>query len=423
MSNKRIIDFIQNLILVALAVSALYLMTCFPMMDGAVKGKMKEFLVGQDNVVQQTAEISSAVSAVHLVVTDQYEYGRYACLNIASDSVEIQKLVPLFREAIGSASVGEIVSGELFHAALERPCIYMDLGTALPVSVISAWLGETDADMGGREVRSMVLVATEETAELYFVEGNGNVLRCTSALTSNAVRELTASFAPNDGRFAFESGYETLAPYAILIQESPAAAMLKATLPSEYTAYNLLTALELNAHTMSRYNESNGVEVVMQSPLTLRIGVDGSVNSSADGDVPQGIYRLACAGETPTAKEALESAWTIAHVLREGTNAAEMTLDGVERTENGWIITFSYHVDGIRVYLGEDRDALRVVISGDTVTNFDFICRNYTPLEQSSDLLPPDMAVAIASMHRGAELTLAYVDSGAETLVARWFAQ
>lgn len=423
MSNKRIVDFFQNLILVALAVSALYLLTRFPMMDGAVKGKMKEFLVGQDSAVQQTAEISGAVSAVHLVVTDQYEYGRYACLNVASNGVEFQRLAPLFREAIGSATVGEGVSGEAFRAALEQPCIYMDLGTALPISVISAWLGETDADMGDGEVRSLVLAATEETAELYLVEGDGDALRCTSALTSNAVRELTATFAPNDGRFAFETGYETLSPYAILIQESPAAVMLTAALPSEYTAYNLLTALEFNAHTMSRYNESSGVEVVMQSPLTLRIGMDGSVNSSADGDVPQGIYRLSCAGETPTAKEALQSACTIVHALREGTNAAEMTLDAVKRTENGWIITFNYHVGGIRVDLGEDRDALRVVISGDTVTSFDFICRSYTPLEQTSDLLPPDMAAAIASMHRGVELTLAYVDNGAGTLDARWFAR
>lgn len=423
MSNKRIVDFLQNLILVALTVSALYLLTRFPMMDGAVRGKMKEFLVGQDSAVQQTADITGAVSAVHLMVTDQYEYGRYACLNAPSAGAEFQRLAPLFREAIGSAMAGETVSGEDLRAALERPGIYMDLRTALPISVISAWLGENDTDLGDGKVRALGLVATEETAELYLVADDGDVLRCASALTSNAIRELTASFAPNDGRFAFESGYETLSPYSILIQESPEAAVLQADLPSEYTAYNLLTALEFNAHTMSRYYESSGVEVVMQSPVTLRIGTDGSVNSSTDGKAPQGIYRLACAGEIPTVREALQSACAIVRVLREGTNAAEMTLDTVERTDDGWIITFYYHVNGIRVYLGEDRDALRVVISGDTVTRFDFVCRSYTPLEQNSELLPPDMAVAIASMHRGAELTLAYVDNGAETLDARWFAR
>lgn len=423
MSNKRIVDFLQNLILVALMVSALYLLTRFPMMDGAVSGKMKEFLVGQDSAVQHTVDIADAVSAVHLVVTDQYEYGRYACLNAASDGAEFQRLAPLFREAIGSAAAAESVSAEEFRTALERPGIYMDLRTALPLSAVSAWLGENDTDMGDGEVRAVGLVATEETAELYLVEADGDVFRCASALTSNAIRELTASFAPNDGRFAFESGYETLSPYLILIQDNPGASVLQAALPSEYTAYNLLTALEFNAHTMSRYYESSGVEVVMQSPFTLRIGTDGSVNSSTDGEAPQGLYRLVSAGKIPTVREALQSACTIAHVLREGTNAAELTLNSVERTDDGWIITFYYHVNGIRVYLGEDRDALRVVISGDMVTEFDFICRSYTPLEQNSELLPPDMAVAIASMHRGAELTLAYVDNGAETLDAQWVAR
>ena len=82
-----------------------------------------------------------------------------------------------------------------------------------------------------------------------------------------------------------------------------------------------------------------------------------------------------------------------------------------------------HKVNGEVPYLGEEKEALRVVISGDTVENFDFICRSYTPLEQTSDLLPPSMAVALASMHEGAELTLAYVDNGEETIAARWFAR
>jgi hypothetical protein len=207
MSNKRIVDFLQNLIIIALAISALYLLTRFPMMGGAVKGKMQEFLVGPNNAVLETADIAEAVSAVHLVVTDQYEYGRYACLNTATDGAEFQKLAPLFREAIGSAAEGESVSDEIFRTALERPGIYMDLRTALPMSVISVWLGEDGADLGDETVRAMALVAAQETAELYLLEGDGSIRRCTSALTSNAVRELIGSFAPNDGGFAFDKDY------------------------------------------------------------------------------------------------------------------------------------------------------------------------------------------------------------------------
>lgn len=423
MSNKRIVDFLQNLILLALTALAVYLLTCFPMIDGTVTGKVQKFLIGPDSEVRQMADIADIVSEVHLMVTNQYEYGRYACLNVATDGADFQRMAPLFREAIGSAAAGEVVSDEVFRAALEQPGIYVDLRTALPVAVVSAWLGENGGDTDYRKVRAIGLVAEKKMAALYFLNDGGEARRCVSALTSNAVRELVASFAPNDGRFAFESGDDALTPYTILVRDNPTAAVLQASLPAEYTSYNLLTALEFNAHTTSRYYESSGVEVVMQSPVTLRIGVDGSVNSSTDGEFPGGLYRLACAGAVPTVREALQSAYTIARVLREGTHAAELTLDTVERTARGWIITFYYHVNGVRVYLREDKDALRVEISGDTVVSFDFVCRSYTPQEQNSELLPPDMAVAIASMHKGTELVLAYVDNGADTIDAQWLAR
>lgn len=421
MSNKRIVDFLQNLVLLSLIASAVYLLTCFPMLDSTVTGRMQDFFTRSDDSQHQVGDIAEAIATVHFVVTDQYEYGRYVSLNAATNGEEFKRLAPLFREAIGSAAAGETVSRDVFQTDLKLPGIYMDFGTVLPMAVVSVWLGEEYA--GSDEVRGMGLVTAQETAVLYLYCGDGSIMRCASALTSAAVREVTAVFDPNGGRFAFESGYETLSPYAVLVQETPAAADVQASLPAGYTAYNLLTALEFNAHTTSRYYESSGVEVVMQTPFTLRIGTDGTVNCSADGDVPSGLYKVACAGETPTAQEALQSACTIAQVLCEGTNAADLSLDTVEQTEQGWIITFYYHVNGIRIHLAADKAALRVVVSGDTVTSFDFYCRSYTALEQSTMLLPPSMAAAIASMHKDAELTLAYVDNGADVLSARWLAQ
>ena len=76
MSNKRIVDFLQNLILLALTALAVYLLTCFPMIDGTVTGKVQKFLIGPDSEVRQMADIADIVSEVHLMVTNQYEYGR-----------------------------------------------------------------------------------------------------------------------------------------------------------------------------------------------------------------------------------------------------------------------------------------------------------------------------------------------------------
>ena len=421
MSNKRIVDLLQNLLLLLLTASAIYLLTCFPMLDGVVTGKMQELLARPSHTVQQTGDVSAAVTSVHLVVTDQYEYGRYAALNFAVNGAEFQSLAPVFREAIGSAAAGEVASDDEFQAALTLPGIYMDLKTSLPMDIVSAWLGE--AFRGDDPVRGIGLVTTGETASLYLCGDEGEITRCATALTSAAVSQLTAGFAPNGGRFAFETDYKTLKPYTVLVQEVPNASDLQPRIPAEFNAYNLLTALEFNAHTTSRYFESSGVEVVLQSPLTLRIGTDGSVNFSTDGEVPRGIYQLTSAGTVPGAQEALQGACLIAQTLCEATNSAPLSLDSVERTERGWIVTFCYQVDGIRVYLGRDRTALRVVIDGNAVTSFDFFCRSYLPVERSDMLLPPSMAVAIASMNKDAELVLAYVDGDAETLSTRWFVQ
>lgn len=419
MLRKRLVNILQNVTLIALAASAIFLLTQFPMLDGAMQ--MQALLTNKEDSAVESDALSGAVAAVHLAVTNEREYGRYTCLNVPTESAEFQSFAPLLREAIGSASAIESVTAAEFRAALDTPGIYIDLEAALPLSVVAAWLGESHASQ--ETVCALALVAQRETAMLYFRGENDTFLRCTSALTSAAVRESTAAFAPNGGQFAFESEYDTLAPYSILVQENPGVADVTAMLPDGYTAYNLLTALDFNAHTTARYYESNGVEVVVQSPLTLRIGTDGTVQYSADGTVPAGLYQIACAGETPTAQEALRSALVIAERVCEGTNASQLSLSGMEQTAQGWIISLHYHVNGVPVRLAEDQTALRVVISGAAVTEFTYICRAYTPKQEYSLLLPSTMAVAIASLQEGAEPMLAYVDNGADVLAVRWLVQ
>ena len=72
--------------------------------------------------------------------------------------------------------------------------------------------------------------------------------------------------------------------------------------------------------------------------------------------------------------------------------------------------------------VNDGEEALSVTITGRTVTAFTYRCRSYTLTEQESTLLPPAMAIAIASLRPDTGLSLSYVDNGAETLSARWLA-
>ena len=421
MSKKVIINFFQNIALVALTVTAVLLLMRFPMLDGVISGQMRVLLSAPESRDQIGVDLSSAVSTVHLVVTDDAEFGRYTQMNASADGVDFQRLKPILRGAIGSAAVGRNATHTEFRNALNSPGVYVDLTTALPVSVVAAWLGE---EFGTEdEIRALALTTVRETAVLFFLRTDGTIMRCESALTSSAVREMVASFSPNGGRFAYESEYASLAPYTVLVQKMGAMSRVNASIPAGYSAYNLLTALELNAHANSRYFESSGTEVVMQAPHFLWIGTDGAVHYSSDGEVTDGLYRIACEGEHPTAVEALRGAYNIACALSEGVDAAPLALESVEKTELGWIINFCYRINGVTVRLGDEKQALRVVVQGDTIVEFDYFCRTYESTQESTYLLPPVMAVAIASMHDGAELTLAYADNGEGAYSAYWFAK
>ena len=421
MNKRRIVDWMQNLALIAMTISAIFLLTRFPMIEGVFGVPMQVFWSASETAGALQGDLSSAISPVHFVVTNDREYGRFAAVNTLTSDVDFQKVFPLFRQAIGSAGEWKQVPNRLFRKALGQPGIYLDLTVPLPLSVAAAWLGENmDSN---QSVRALALVAENETTKLFFYHTDGTILCCNSALSSSAVREVTSGFAPNGGRFAFESDYTTLFPYMIMEQEMAEIVDLYSSLPDGYSSYNLLTAIDFNAHTYARYVESSGVEVVIQSPRTLRIGADGTVRYRADGDVESDLYRIASVDDIPTAAEVLRGVNRIAQALSSGTNASALGVSAMENLGNGWEVCFQYYVNGVKVRLPGDRTALRVVVRGNSVSEFEFYCRSYEPLEQGGVLLPLSIATSIAALYDGKELILSYVDQGGETLNASWFAE
>lgn len=421
MNKKKLIDLLQNAALITLSVTALLLLVRIPLLKGAMSGQVRDLLTDAELAQRREFDLTESVTAVHIAVTGDYEFGRYTRINAIADGSDFQQLAPLLREAVGSATTRTTVTETEFRSAMRSAGIYVDFTTLLPVSVVAAWLGE---EFGGEEiVRSVALTTAQETATLYFLCGDGTILRCESALTSSAVREVAGQFAPNGGRFAYESEYETLAPYTVLVREMDPVVQVNASLPAGYSAYNLLAALEFNPHTYARYVESGGTEVVLQSPHILRIGVDGTVRYNSSGEVTEDLYRITGTDAVPTAAEALHGACALAAALSGGTDASPLSLDSVEKTEQGWIISFCYRVEGVRVRLGDERDALRVIITGDTITEFEYYCRSYAVTSEDCAILPASMAAAVAARHDNAELTVAYVDSGSGIISAHWFAE
>ena len=374
-----------------------------------------------DTALQQTTDFSSTISTAHLVVTDDSEYGRYSRLYVPMDSAEFFQIGPLFREALGSADLVGVVEDPVLQNALHSPSLFLDLTVVLPCQVVAAWLGANSTL--DYSVRSLALTThNNDTAVLYLIDNGGIVIECSTALTTSAIQDLVHDFSPNGGSFAFESNYAPLRPYTVLVSETTSAPDILSTLPDGYTSYNLLTALDFNAHTNSRYWETGNVEVVEESPRTLRIAPDGTVTYTGDADVSSSLYHIPSAGGTVHAVDALLAADQLAKALVTGTDASPLHLYSMESTDDSWHITYRYQSQGLPVLLSDDSNALSVTITDSAITAFTYRCRALTVTDQRSILLPSSMAIAIASLHPNADLSMGYVDSNADTLTARWLA-
>lgn len=418
--SKRAINRLQNLALVALFLSAVFLLSRIPQFSGNWASQVQAFLTSSPDVSSgETANLSSTISAVHIVITGDSEYGRYGQLYVPVDSPLFQQTGPLFQEALGSASEVGATADKTLQEALSTPGVYMDLTTELPLEIVAAWLGEKTEY--SRSVRAMALTTEEDaSAVLYLYSSDGSIFRYYTALPVSAIQDLTAAYAPNSGSFAFESNYTTLAPYTVLTAESISVPTIHAALPAGYSSYNLLTALDFNAHTGFRYQESSGAEVITESPRTLRLGPDGTVTYDGSLEAASSLYHVTASGDSPSSVDALQACLGLAAALTDSTGSSPLYLRGMEATDDGWRLSFGYQAAGLPVVFPDGEDALTVSITGETITSFTYHCQVYAAAEEASPLLPATMAMAIASLHPGSGLSLAYVDAGGETLYAQW---
>ena len=209
--SKRTVNRLQNLALVVLSLTAVALLSRIPLLNGDWANQVQAFLTHSGDAAEgQDVNLSAALSSVHIVVTGDSEYGRYVQLYAPVDGPLFQQAGPLFQEALGSATEVGATADKTLQDALDTPGIYLDLTTELPLAVVAALLGEEPSFQ--RPVRAMALTTEEESAVLYLCSSDGTIFRYYTALPVSAVVDFSTAFAPNNGAFAFESNYTTLAP-------------------------------------------------------------------------------------------------------------------------------------------------------------------------------------------------------------------
>lgn len=410
--SKKLVDRLQNVALVVLSLSAVFLLLSFFHLRGGWTARFQTLLAVRPAAggQEEASGVGDLLAAPHIMVTSDSEYGRCGRLYTPAGDALLEKMLPLFGEALGSADQVGAAADQTLRAGLGKSSLYLDLTVELPLEVVAAWLGERT--VFDRAVRAMALTTEgRDTAVLYLCGGEGEIFRYFTALPASAVEALTESVSPNGSLFAYETNYAPLAPYTVLVREAEGLPQVRSELPATYSSYRLLTALDFNAHTNSRYAEPGGTEVVMDGRRTLRIGPEGTVTyDSGEEDV----------GGRGGALEALRAAGRLAAALTGGVDASPLYLRRLEEREDGYLVGFQYQVEGVPVRFPDEADALTVLVRGAGIAEFTCRCRTYVPEEEASVLLPPIMAAAIASLYPEGELSLGYVDSGSGRLHADW---
>ncbi|MDE7219049.1 MAG: hypothetical protein K2O45_05440 [Oscillospiraceae bacterium] len=421
MRKKRLRNAVQDLILILLTLSALFLLARLPLLRNIrLSSQVPALFSPEPSAGSQEEEVlpGAMFPSMDLMVTGDSQYGRYGRLCVDAGDASLQQISPQFREALGSASPAGPAEDEAFRSALEGPGLYLKLTAGpLPLEAVAAWLGERVSFDQSLEAMALT-IGEADSAQLYLLDGQGGIFRYDTALPASAVQALCESYSPNGAYFSYETASGGgVDPYTVLPAEQDAPPDLLAELPAGYSVYNLLTALGFNAHTLSRYTESGGAEVVEESPRTLRITPDGTVTLISRGGGVSPLYQASGQG----LRETLAAAWRLASALTEGTGASPLHLQAVEGGDGGYTLRFRYQAAGFPIFFSDEADGLTVTYQSGGVTSFTYRCRSYTAQEEEpAALLPAGMAQAIAAAYPGSSLSIGYEDDGAGRLSAQW---
>lgn len=423
--RSRLIEWGKTLLIILLALSAIYLLSMAHIFDGAQAGFLG-LIASRPTTSEDPAPVRSSSAAVYPVRLAIYQDGqRYGVqYDQATVDTTYTELATLFSEAFSSAAQPRQIRASSWRAALCRTGIYVDYLHAVPLDILSGLSGEGEHNPVLTGSARRVCLAEDETGGVslfYINESDGSYYASQTTLSLATHLETAVSdISPNGALFAFEvADMETLDPYTLLTS-APQANVYTAGNPlssDSARVSELLTALTFHAQNAT-LDPVLGGQYVEGSDF-LRLSSHGVVTFHTVGDT---AFRFSL--PDPSVQGALGYVSALANAtVGVWCGQARLQLSGMEQTQDGLVITFQYCLNGSPVALPEEH-AARFVVQNGAVTDFSLYLRTYTNTEETSPLLPVlQAAAAMEALNTdGKELVLLYQDSGSETVSAYWAA-
>ena len=411
-------DFIQNIAITLLAVSALFLFsrTQFFQLGAASVSNYWQRITAPASSATDDVILSDTLSApVRAAVTG--EYGRYASVTLTTGEDRFIPIKTLLREVLGSARNRTDSTQAAFLEALGKTSVYCDFLSSLPAAYLADLMGlSTDSSLS---IRALAAVEEKGQVILLLWDGGSHYYQCATAVQTSTLTEVLDHFELGVSTFAFEdsSGYgQRLSPLSLFpdpLPELPQLTLSAASVPTE----TLLSALGFNPHTNSRYQDASGAEVVVEGDRVIRISASGAFSYTSGGEAALSID---ASGTEPTVREAVTGVQSLLDAL---TPEGEVRLYLLSLTQNGseTALTFGYQLGGVPIRFADGSPAAEVTLSGRAVSSLALTPRQYTS-EAAAALLPLRQAMAIAGKDGGTELSIGYADTGAYPISAVWLA-
>lgn len=409
-------DFLQNVIIVLLALSAVFLFMCAQIYNLSETQYLGFFRPAAGQTTGSDVTLSGGLSApVRVAVTGSY--GRYASVTATTEDEEFVALGRLLGETLGSANDAGDCGEEAFLRALNGTSVYYDFLNPLPLSVLAGFSGAETAHT--EPVRALVVSAGETGVQAYVWDGGQTYRRYTTAVTRSSLESVVSRYELGNASFAADLQQEGMAPYCLFLEEEPMLPVVSRSVPV-YDTDAVLEALQFNPNTQSRYQETSGTEVIVESSRSLRLRTDGSILYQSGGEDTLRVE----AGENPTLQELVAASGALMEklsVISDGD--AHLYLERVRQSGDIVTLYYSYAVEGVPIRFYDGDSTAVITLSGATVSELTMRLRRYTVTEESSLLLPVRQAAAIMGQYEETELFLGYADDGSERMSARWLAE
>ncbi len=317
-----------------------------------------------------------------------------------------QRFSALLGEALGSAGTPLSLRRTEFQEGLSGSCVLFEMGSALPLGVLSGLLGTRMSSAAQSERAERIYLALrDDRVVLAFRTDTGAYYRCDTAAQAEALRSRIADFRAAKAVFAGDSTlYARLEPSTVILSEMPEIASISLE-TADADAEAVLAALGMNPYVAASYPESDGTLVFIEGEKTLRWDAAGVVTFRSGERNERVAEDLAGAVQYACRLAAATVGQTCGDAVLRVTGAA------YDEGRDRFTVTLELNVNGLDVRLAAGA-AAEVELTGGCLTRAQLTLRRCTAGENTELVLPMLQAAAIAAAEGNAAPVLVYRESG-----------